>query len=75
MKKVYTAPSIERNSAGSNNKFAYKSVVSHQDNIEGIPVRVLTENYGSPVFVFSETVIRKRYRKLVNHHLQQAAPP
>ncbi|PKN78451.1 MAG: diaminopimelate decarboxylase [Candidatus Cloacimonetes bacterium HGW-Cloacimonetes-1] len=66
MKKVYTAPNIERNSAGSINKFAHKSVVSHQDNIEGIPVRVLTESYGSPLFVFSETVMRKRYRKLVD---------
>jgi len=65
MKKHYHAPSIERNSTGSINKFAHKSVVGHQDKIDGIPIREIIEKHGSPVFVFSETSIRKRYRNLL----------
>lgn len=66
MKKKYTAPYIERNSAGNMNKFAYSSVISHQDNIDGVAVKSLIEAHGSPLFVFSETKIRKTYRRLVD---------
>ncbi len=65
MKKTYSAPYIERNTAGQINKFAHKSVVGHQDKIEGIPVSVLAESYGSPLFVFVESAIRRRYRRLL----------
>jgi len=64
MKRSYSAPVIERNTAGFINKFAYKSVVTHQDNIEGILTDKLVGNYGSPLFVFVESTIRRRYRKL-----------
>ncbi|MDZ4122237.1 MAG: alanine racemase, partial [Candidatus Cloacimonadaceae bacterium] len=66
MKKNYTAPYIERNTAGSINKFAHTSVVRHQDNIENIPVRTLVSDHGSPVFVFSESKMRRNYRKLLD---------
>ena len=39
MKKPYTAPHIERNYSGTMNKYGSKSVVRHQDNIDGIPVK------------------------------------
>jgi len=66
MKKAYTAPYIERNSAGSINKFAHTSVVSYQDMIEGISIKSIAANHGTPVFVFSEKHIRKTYRKLLD---------
>lgn len=66
MKKTYTAPFIERNTAGNLNKYAHTSVVKYQDNIEGIPIIEMVEKYGSPLFVFSETKIRRDYRKLLD---------
>lgn len=65
MKKTYSAPYIERNMAGFINKFANQSVVNHQERIDNIPVSSLVENFGSPLFVFSETTIRRRYRHLL----------
>lgn len=64
MKKAYTAPYIERNSAGNLNKFAHTTVVRHQDNIDNISIRSLVEAHGSPLFVFSEKQIRRSYRRL-----------
>lgn len=66
MKKQYTAPYIERNTAGNINKFAHTTVVSHQDKIASIPIRTLVEEHGSPLFVFSENTIRRTYRKLLD---------
>jgi diaminopimelate decarboxylase len=66
MKKTYIAPNIERHSAGTINKYGAKSVVRHQDSIEGIPVGKLVENWGSPLFVLSEKQIRRRYRRLLD---------
>lgn len=63
MKKQYIAPNIERNYAGTINKYGAKSVVRHQDNVDGVPVRDLISKFGSPLIVFSETQIRKRYRR------------
>jgi diaminopimelate decarboxylase len=64
MKKEYTAPLIERNVAGYINKFANQSVVNYQDQLENVPVERLVSQYGSPLFVFVESSIRKRYRRL-----------
>jgi diaminopimelate decarboxylase len=64
MKKAYMAPNIERNSAGNMNKYGAKSVVRHQDNIEGVPINDLVKEYGSPLIVLSEAQMRKRYRRL-----------
>jgi len=63
-KKTYSAPFIERNSAGTINKFAHQSVVRHQDKIENILVSALVETYGSPLFVFTEASIRHSYRRM-----------
>ena len=65
MKKHYTAPYIERNSAGNLNKYAHTTVVRHQDNIDGVPIKNLVEKYGTPLFVFSEKHIRRSYRRLL----------
>lgn len=66
MKKNYMAPNIERNSAGNMNKYGAKSVVRHQDKIDGIPIKEIVEQYGSPLLVFSESQIRRRYRRLLD---------
>lgn len=66
MKKTYIAPNIERNTAGNMNKYGAKSVVRHQDNIEGVPISGLVKDYGSPLIVLSETQMRKRYRRLLD---------
>lgn len=65
MKKIYSAPSIERNSAGFINKFANKSVINHQDKIDNVPISTLIDSYGSPLFVFVESTIRRRYRRML----------
>ena len=64
MKKTYVAPNIERNSAGNMNKYGAKSVVRHQDQIEGVAINDLVSKYGSPLIVLSEIQMRKRYRRL-----------
>ncbi|MCB5252777.1 MAG: alanine racemase [Candidatus Cloacimonadaceae bacterium] len=66
MKKTYIAPNIERNSAGNMNKYGAKSVVRHQDNIEGVPISQLVKDHGSPLIVLSEAQMRKRYRRLLD---------
>lgn len=66
MKKAYIAPNIERNSAGNTNKYGAKSVVRHQDMIEGVAINSLVKDYGSPLIVLSETQMRKRYRRLLD---------
>jgi diaminopimelate decarboxylase len=65
MKKVYSAPSIERNTAGFINKFANKSVISHQEKIENMPISTLVDSFGSPLFVFVESTMRRRYRRML----------
>lgn len=66
MKKNYTAPYIERNTSGSTNKFAHRSVLSYVDNIDHVPVATLIRRHGSPLFVFSERQIRRTYRHLTD---------
>lgn len=67
MKKKYEPPRIELNRAGFANKHAYRSVVDYQDNIAGVPVADLVEQYGSPLFVYNEEMIRNRYRELLEN--------
>ncbi|MCX7756940.1 MAG: alanine racemase [candidate division WOR-3 bacterium] len=63
-KKKYEAPFIERRIAGLGGKFT-ASVPRYQDNIDGIPVKELIKEYGSPLFVFSEHQIRTKFREAV----------
>jgi len=66
MKKQYSAPYIERNAAGSTNKYAHRIVLSHLDNIDHVPIGNLIKEHGSPLFVFSERQIRRTYRHLTD---------
>ncbi|MFO7810814.1 MAG: alanine racemase [Candidatus Delongbacteria bacterium] len=67
MKKEYIKPYIKRQSAGVMNKFGVIYNKGHRENIEGIPVGRFTDEFGSPVFVLSEKVIRERYRKIYSY--------
>jgi diaminopimelate decarboxylase len=46
------------------NKYGAKSVVRHQDSIDGILIKDLVDKFGSPLLVFSEGQIRRRYKRL-----------
>ncbi|MDP2863173.1 MAG: alanine racemase [Desulfobacterales bacterium] len=64
-KKPYVKPSISRISFSDSLKFKGKSSASSSfDEIEGYPVKKLTEDFGSPLFVVSEAILRSRYRDL-----------
>lgn len=67
MKKEYIKPYIKRQSAGVMNKFGVTYNKGHREDIEGIPVGRFTDEFGSPVFVLSERVIRDRYRKIYSY--------
>lgn len=63
MKKLeYEKPYIKKLHAGVMNKFGTRTGVQPVKSIDGVSVKSLIENYGSPVFVLSEKQIRKNYR-------------
>jgi len=66
MKERYESPIITKNVSGFSNKFGMSSKMDVIDNIDGVNVDKLMEEYGSPLFVFSERTIRKRYQRYVN---------
>ncbi|MDN3583167.1 hypothetical protein [Mucilaginibacter flavus] len=61
-KLPYEKPYIKKLHGGVMNKFGGRSGVQPVKSIDGVLVRTLIENYGSPVFVLSEKQIRKNYR-------------
>lgn len=63
MKKLeYEKPYIKKLHADVMNKFGTRTGVQPVKSIDGVSVKSLIENYGSPVFVLSEKQIRKNYR-------------
>ena len=63
-KRKYESPVITRVKAGQPDKFGMQPSIKHVSEIEGIAVKELIEQYGSPLFVFSEITMRKEYQKL-----------
>ncbi len=61
--KTYERPVIIKHQSGLANKFGRSRAMRTMSEIDGIPVRQITEEYGSPVFVFSEETIRRNYRQ------------
>ncbi len=55
----YERPTIIRHISGFSNKFGRAQTMRTKQAIDGIPVKNLIAEYGSPVFVFSEKTIRK----------------
>lgn len=61
-KKIYERPVIKPLNSGMMNKFGTRSEYMPMTHIEGVAVRDLIKQYGSPLFAFSERKIRDNYR-------------
>ncbi len=61
MKKQFERPFIKKIKAGIPSKFGMNVHVDPITHIENIPVGSLIKDYGSPLFVISEKVIRETY--------------
>ncbi len=59
----YERPVIQKIEAGMPNKFGTKSEYRPLTHIDGVAVKELITNYGSPLFVISEKTIRETYHK------------
>jgi diaminopimelate decarboxylase len=64
-KLKYERPLIKKMNAGLMNKFGSESDLTPVTHIDGVAVKSLIEQYGSPVFVLSEQKIRQNYREAV----------
>lgn len=65
MRKQYERPLVQRINSGALNKFGYKIEQSAVTHIDGIAVKDLIGEFGSPLFVLSEQTIRKTYQETV----------
>jgi diaminopimelate decarboxylase len=61
-KKKFEPPVIKRMASTVPGKFGARTTVETISSIDGVPVKDLLANYGSPLFVLSEKTIRKTYR-------------
>src|ERR1700744_2784225 len=61
-KLKYERPYIKKLNAGAMNKFATSSQLKPVSAIDGVPVKKLIAEYGSPLFILSEKRIRHNYR-------------
>lgn len=64
-KAAYERPLIKKMNSGLMNKFGTRTEYEPVKNIEGLSVRSLIEDFGSPLFVISEMQIRKNIRNAV----------
>lgn len=63
-RQTYERPSIVRHQMGFMNKFGKLDAVKAQTHIDGVAIHELVEQFGSPLFVFSEKTIAARVREL-----------
>lgn len=63
-KPVYERPSLVRHQMGMMNKFGRLQGTRPLTHIDGVAVADLASQHGSPLFVFSESTLVKRYREL-----------
>ncbi len=63
MKKLYERPVITKHYSGFMNKFGSAPVSQYKSDIEGLQVKDLAQEFGSPLFVLSEKKIRENQRK------------
>ncbi len=61
-KTLYESPVITKNHSGMMNKFGGAPVNIPKTEIDGVPVKKMAEQYGSPLFVLSERQIRENQR-------------
>ncbi|MGM9476894.1 hypothetical protein ACS5PU_10695 [Pedobacter sp. GSP4] len=65
MKQKYERPTIKKMNTGLMNKFGTRTEFDPVETIDGISIKSLAEQYGSPVFVLSEKQIRRNYQSAV----------
>jgi diaminopimelate decarboxylase len=63
-KQFYEKPIIIRHTVGLSNKFGRAPSAVPMPRIDGISVRSLIQQFGSPLFVVSEQTLRRRYRDM-----------
>lgn len=64
-KLKYERPLIKKMNAGMINKFGAQAENTPVTHIDGVPVKSIIAQYGSPVFVLSEQKIRQNYQSAV----------
>lgn len=64
MKPRYERPVIVRHALGGWDKFGTARAQRPMRSFEGVPIDTLVERYGSPVFAFSERILRARVGEL-----------
>ena len=62
-KKLYVPPTIKRNVNNFLDKHGHGNTDEIVDKIDGVSIDKLVEQYGSPLFVFSEKKLREKYRE------------
>jgi diaminopimelate decarboxylase len=61
-RKQYERPMVRSLNAGLMNKFGKRTEWAPMKDIDGVPVKEMLAQYGSPLFVYSERKIRENYR-------------
>ena len=61
-KKIYEKPIITKHQSGFINKFGSSQITVPKTEIDGVPVKELMNNFGSPLFVMSEKQIRSNLK-------------
>ena len=64
-KKHYERPILKKLEAGMPSKFGMRTEFPPTTQIDGVSVKGLIQEYGSPLFVISEETIRATYKKAV----------
>ena len=62
-KRAYSRPVIRRQFMGMANKFGGLSMPQALDNIDGVDIEELITKFGSPLFIFSESTIRRKMQE------------
>ena len=62
-KKVFERPIIKKLSAGMPAKFGHQVRHEPVTQIDGVSIKTLLEEFGSPLFVYSEKTIRQTYKE------------
>jgi diaminopimelate decarboxylase len=60
--RLYEKPVLIRQQTGMHNKFGSGSMHRVQDQIDGVTVKSLVSQYGSPLYVLSEETLRANHR-------------
>lgn len=64
MKPRYERPVLMKHEVGAANKFGAQPALRVYNRFENVPIADLVAQYGSPLVLFSERVLRERYREL-----------